>query len=329
MRFAVDTRGNPGRSRVGCACTYPAKPVRLVVPFTPGGSSDIVARLLTQKLVDFWGQQFVIDNRPGAGGAVGAEMVARAAPDGYTIMLTNPGPGLHNALLRKKPPYTLADFAPIVYIGYTPNLIAAYPRLPVNNLKELVDYARANPGKINWASPARGQQSAHRARDAENSDRYQRGSQNLQKRYAGFHGSGGGPGRCAGPRSSLPRTTLNRGASRCWVFLNEAAARAARNGDVHGAGRERRRLDAVGRLRDGGEDAAGTDRQVECRSEQGAADAGRYAAASSSSASRSKGVRRRNSAHSYGARPNASLRWSKRERCRSSNPCNRPQGRQS
>ncbi len=135
---------------------YPAKPVRVIVPFTPGGSSDIVARLVTQKLVEFWGQQFVIDNRPGAGGAVGAEMVARAAPDGYTIMLTNPGPGLHNVLLRKKPSYTLADFASIVYIGYTPNLIAAYPRLPVNNLKELVDYARANPGKINWASPGTG-----------------------------------------------------------------------------------------------------------------------------------------------------------------------------
>src|SRR5262245_29215530 len=124
---------------------YPAKPVRIVVPFTPGGSSDIVARLVTQKLVEFWGQQFVIDNRPGAGGAVGAETVARGAPDGYTIMLTNPGPALHNVLLRKKPTYALSDFAPIIYIGYTPNLIAAYPKLPAGNLKELVDYARAHP----------------------------------------------------------------------------------------------------------------------------------------------------------------------------------------
>ena len=135
---------------------YPSRPVRVIVPFTPGGSSDIVARLITQKLADTWGQQFVIDNRPGAGGAVGAETVARAAPDGYTIMLTNPGPGLHNALLRRNPPYTLADFAPIIYIGYTPNLIAAYPKLQAGNLKDLVDYARAHPGKINWASPGTG-----------------------------------------------------------------------------------------------------------------------------------------------------------------------------
>jgi tripartite-type tricarboxylate transporter receptor subunit TctC len=127
-----------------------------VVPFTPGGSSDIVARLVTQKLAEFWGQQFVIDNRPGAGGAIGAETVARAVPDGYTILLTNPGPGLHNAVLRKNPSYALSDFAPIAYIGYTPNLIAAYPKLPAGNLKELVDYARAHPGKVNWASPGTG-----------------------------------------------------------------------------------------------------------------------------------------------------------------------------
>jgi len=135
---------------------YPARPVRLVVPFAPGGSSDIVGRLITQKLFEFWGQPFVIDNRPGAGGAVGAETVARAAPDGYTILLTNPGPGLHNAVLRKHPSYALSDFAPIVYLGYSPNLIVANPRLPARNLKELVAYAKANPGKINWASPGIG-----------------------------------------------------------------------------------------------------------------------------------------------------------------------------
>ena len=135
---------------------YPSKPVRLVVPFTPGGSTDIVARLITQKLHDYWGQQFVIDNRPGAGGAIGAETVARAAPDGYTIMLSNPGPALLNVVLRRKPSYALADFAPIVYVGYTPNLIVANPRFPAANLKELIAYARANPGKINWASPGTG-----------------------------------------------------------------------------------------------------------------------------------------------------------------------------
>jgi tripartite-type tricarboxylate transporter receptor subunit TctC len=145
---------------LACTCAsaqgYPSKPVRLVVPFTPGGSTDIVARLITQKLSDFWGQQFVIDNRPGAGGAIGAETVAKATPDGYTIMLTNPGPALHTVLLRKKPTYALADFAPIAYVGYTPNIIVANPRVPAANLKELIALARASPGRINWASPGMG-----------------------------------------------------------------------------------------------------------------------------------------------------------------------------
>ena len=130
--------------------------MRLVVPFTPGGSTDIVARLIAQKLTEFWGQQFVVDNRPGAGGAIGAETAARATPDGYTILLTNPGPALLNVLLRRKPTYALADFAPIAYVGYTPNIIVANPRVPAGNLKELIAYARANPGRINWASPGTG-----------------------------------------------------------------------------------------------------------------------------------------------------------------------------
>jgi len=155
--FILGTAALPGLVwPTAVAQPYPSKPVRLVVPFTPGGSTDIVARLITQKLFDFWGQQFVVDNRPGAGGAIGAELVARAAPDGYTILLTNPGPALHNAILRKKPTYALADFAPIIFVGYTPNLIVATPRLPAGNLKELIAFARANPGKINWASPGTG-----------------------------------------------------------------------------------------------------------------------------------------------------------------------------
>ena len=137
----------------GIVANYPNKPVRMVVPFAPGGSSEIVGRLIGQKLAELWGQQFVIDNRPGGGGSIGAETVARATPDGYTIMFTNPGPGLHNVLLRKKPSYSLNDFAPIVYIGYTSNLIVANPKFPPNNAKELVAYAKANPGKVNWASP--------------------------------------------------------------------------------------------------------------------------------------------------------------------------------
>jgi tripartite-type tricarboxylate transporter receptor subunit TctC len=141
---------DPAWGRVG-ASNYPDKPVRLVVPFAPGGT-DIIARLVGQKLVGVWGQQFVIDNRPGAGGAVGTEMVARAAPDGYTLLLTNPGPSIYNVLLRKKPPYAVSDFAPIVYIGYAPLIVVANPKFTPNNVSELIAYAKTNPDKVSWGS---------------------------------------------------------------------------------------------------------------------------------------------------------------------------------
>ena len=134
------------------AANYPRKPVRLIVPFAPGGSSDFVGRLIGQKLSEMWGQQFVLDNRPGAGGAIGAELVARATPDGYTILVTNQGPGLFNVVLRRKPPYTFDDFASIIYVGYAVNTIIANPKFPPNNAKELIAYAKAHPGKINWSS---------------------------------------------------------------------------------------------------------------------------------------------------------------------------------
>ncbi len=128
------------------AGSYPNKPVRVVVPFAPGASTDLIARLLGQKLSEAWSQQFIVDNRGGAGGALGAETVARAEPDGYTLMVTNPGPSLNNILLRKKPPYTFGDFAPIVYIGSAPLIAVANLKFPPNDMKELIAYAKANPG---------------------------------------------------------------------------------------------------------------------------------------------------------------------------------------
>ena len=136
--------------------SYPTKPVRLVVPFTPGASSDTIARLLGQRLAESLGQQFIVDNRPGAGGGVGAETVAHATPDGYTLMIANPGPVINNVLLRKKPSYTLSDFAPVVYIGSAPVIAVANPRFPPNDMKELIAYARANPGKVTWGSSGLG-----------------------------------------------------------------------------------------------------------------------------------------------------------------------------
>lgn len=143
-------------SAQGAARSYPDKPVRLVVPFTPGASTDIVARLLGGKLTEAWGQQFVVDNRPGAGGALGGEVTARAAPDGYTLMITNPGPSLNNIVLRKRPPYRFDDFSTIIFIASAPLIAVANLRFPPNNMSELVQYAKANPGKVNWGSSGTG-----------------------------------------------------------------------------------------------------------------------------------------------------------------------------
>lgn len=135
---------------------YPSKPVRFVVPFTPGASNDIVARLAAAKLGEAWGQQFIIDNRGGAGGLVGADTVAKATPDGYTLLLSNPGPSVNSPLMAKNSPYKVDDFAPVIFFGYAPLMIFTNPALPVRNPKELLDYIKANPGKVNWGSSGTG-----------------------------------------------------------------------------------------------------------------------------------------------------------------------------
>jgi len=136
--------------------SYPNRPVRWIVPFTPGASNDIIARLVGQKLSDAWGQQFVIDNRPGAGGALGAETVAKANPDGYTLLLANPGPSVNTPLMLRNPAYRFDDFTNIVFIGYAPLIILANPKFPPGNPKELLAYAKSNPGKVTWGSSGNG-----------------------------------------------------------------------------------------------------------------------------------------------------------------------------
>ncbi|MGZ8231295.1 MAG: tripartite tricarboxylate transporter substrate binding protein [Burkholderiales bacterium] len=138
------------------AANYPGRPVRWVVPFTPGASNDIIARLVGQKLGDAWGQQFVVDNRPGAGGALGAETVAKANPDGYTLLLANPGPSVNTPLMLKRPLYRFDDFTNIVFIGYAPLIILANPKFAAGNPKELLAYAKSNPGKVTWGSSGNG-----------------------------------------------------------------------------------------------------------------------------------------------------------------------------
>ena len=138
------------------AAGYPNRPVRWVVPFTPGASNDIIARLIGQKLSEAWGQQFVIDNRPGAGGAIGAETVAKGVPDGYTLLLANPGPSVNTPLMLKRINYKVDDFTNVVFIGYAPLLILANPKFPPTNPKELLAYAKSNPGKVSWGSSGNG-----------------------------------------------------------------------------------------------------------------------------------------------------------------------------
>ena len=152
---ALPAAAQPVKESAG-ARDYPSRPVRWVVPFPPGASNDIIARLIGQKLTDAWGQQFVVDNRPGAGGSLGADTVAKANPDGYTLLLANPGPNVNNPLMRRDTPYKIADFTPIVFIGYAPLIIVANPKFPPGNARELVEYARANPGKVNWGSSGNG-----------------------------------------------------------------------------------------------------------------------------------------------------------------------------
>jgi len=150
--LAVCMLGGAASVTAADSSDYPNRPVRWVVPFPPGASNDIIARLIAAKLTDSLGQQFIVDNRGGAGGAVGADIVAKAAPDGYSLLSANPGPNVNNILLRKKPPYGFEDFTPIVFFGYAPLIIVVNSKLPPNNVKEFLDYARANPGKLTWAS---------------------------------------------------------------------------------------------------------------------------------------------------------------------------------
>lgn len=145
----------PARSQ-DAAKDYPGRPVRWVVPFPPGASNDIIGRLVSQKLTEAWGQQFVVDNRPGAGGLIGGDVVAKANPDGHTLLLANPAPSVNSVLLHKQPPYRINDFAPVVWIGYAPLIIVASPKFAPNSAKELIEYAKTNPGKANWASSGLG-----------------------------------------------------------------------------------------------------------------------------------------------------------------------------
>jgi tripartite-type tricarboxylate transporter receptor subunit TctC len=131
---------------------YPTHPIRLIVPFAPGGANDIVARLLAQKMTESVGQSVIVDNRGGAGGTIGTDMVAKSRPDGYTLLVASMGVAV-NAVLYPKLPYdTLKDLAPITMLAEQPNIVVVHPSLPVKSIKELLALARARPGQVSYAS---------------------------------------------------------------------------------------------------------------------------------------------------------------------------------
>ncbi|AMN38614.1 Bug family tripartite tricarboxylate transporter substrate binding protein [Rhodoplanes sp. Z2-YC6860] len=131
---------------------YPNKPIKIIVPYAAGGGTDIVARIVALKLQEKWGQAAVVENRAGAGGNVGAEVVFNAPPDGYTLLFTAQGPLVVNQYLFDKIPYEPEKFTPISLVMVAYSALLANPKLPAKDLKELIAYAKANPGKLNYAS---------------------------------------------------------------------------------------------------------------------------------------------------------------------------------
>lgn len=131
---------------------YPAKAVRVVVPFAPGGSNDIMARLIGQRFTEFFGQQFVIDNRPGASGIIGTDIVAKAQPDGYTLLVMSLTLAVNPSLHSRLPFNTEKDLIPITLIASAPLMLVVHPSLPVHSVKDFIAYAKANAGKLNFGS---------------------------------------------------------------------------------------------------------------------------------------------------------------------------------
>jgi tripartite-type tricarboxylate transporter receptor subunit TctC len=138
------------------AQTYPARPVRLIVPFGAGGPTDVIARLVAQKLSERWGQQVYTENLPGAGGNTGVATVARAPADGYTILVVSTGFMVNPSMYAKVPYDPIKDFAPITLVAASPNVVSVHPSFPAKTLKELVELVKAHPGKYSFAQPSTG-----------------------------------------------------------------------------------------------------------------------------------------------------------------------------
>ena len=138
------------------ASDYPSRPVRWIVGYPAGGTTDIVARLIGHWLSERLGQQFIIENKPGAGNNIGTEAMINSAPDGYTVLLTNPANAINATLYQRLPFNFMRDTAPVAGFMRVPNVMEVNPKVPANSVAEFIAYAKANPGKINWASSGNG-----------------------------------------------------------------------------------------------------------------------------------------------------------------------------
>src|ERR1043166_1159044 len=152
LHLAAGAAALPYAPHAARAQAYPSRPVRLIAPFPPGGSVDLTARLTAQWLTERLGQQFIVENRPGAGGNVGSEAAAKAPPDGYTILLYSAANAISATLYDKLAYDPVRDFAPVAVVGRAPNIMVINPKVPAKSVPEFIAYAKANPGKVNMGS---------------------------------------------------------------------------------------------------------------------------------------------------------------------------------
>ena len=142
---------------IPASAQYTTKPIRIIVPFPAGGTADIMARVVGQKMTETWGQQVLIDNRSGAGGNIAADLAAKSAPDGYTLFLCTVGThAVHQTLYEKLPFDPIKDFSAVAYIAGVPNVVVVHPSIPVKSVKELIGFIKARPGRINFGSAGTG-----------------------------------------------------------------------------------------------------------------------------------------------------------------------------
>src|SRR6478735_8300086 len=156
LQLAAGAAAAPAIPGIARAQTYPAHPVRVIVPFSAGGPTDVFARVIALNLSRFMGQQFYIENQPGAGGNLGMGVGARAAPDGYALTVVSTSFVVNPSLYAKIPYDPLKDFAPVTLAAASPNVLVVHPSIPANNVQELVAFLKANPGKYSFAHPGVG-----------------------------------------------------------------------------------------------------------------------------------------------------------------------------